>query len=166
VFKWTKQPKEPTVHMMNRREGVHMCFADYVTRILLTRLVGTWALLFGIVFTIGGFDRISTASFGTINRVPFAPASWGIPLALVGLVVLILALQPVTLDKRGHTERLIMQCGLFLMAVWNLTFAIAFLIEIFRVPVAAVSGPFAYGMNAAVCLVLMVAHRVWDSHAE
>lgn len=167
VSKWTEKRLPPLGGQIKvKRQAAPMCFADYMTRVMLTRLVATWGVLLGTFFTIGGYDRISSPTFGVIADVPFAPGSWGIPLALVSLVVLIMALQPLTLDRRGKIERRILQIGLFAMAVWNLSFAIAFLVEIFRTPIAAVSGPFTYGMNAAICLVLMVSHRVWDSHVD
>lgn len=149
-----------------KRAPAPMCFADFMVRVMLTRLIATWGVLLGAFFTLGGFERISGASFGTINRVPWAPASWGLPLAVVSLIVLIMALRPLVLDRRGHIERRILQVGLFCMAVWNAAFAVAFGIEIFRLEAAAITGPFTYGLNAAVCLVLMVAHRVWDSHVD
>lgn len=165
--KWLSQPQEPMVRKIRpRRGGIEVCFADYLTRVLLTRLLGVWGVTLGIAFTAGGYDRISSPTFGTIASVPFAPASWGIPLAIIGAVVLVMAFQPLTMDRRGHIERLILQIGLFCMAVWNASFAIAFSLEIFAVPIAAVSGPFTYGLGAAVALVLMVSHRVWDAHVE
>ena len=158
------QPRMKRVE--NKREGIHMCFADWITRVIMTRLIATWGILLGSFFTIGGFGRISGSSFGTVARVPFAPASWGIPLAIVSLIVLIMALQPLTLDKRGRYERMTMQIGLYLMAVWSASFAVAFGIEIFKNPLAAVSGPFTYGLNAAICIILATSHRIWDVHAH
>ena len=115
-----------------------------------TRIVATWGLVLGVVFTAGGPQRLLGPTFSVVATVPGAPATWGLPLAALGLLTLLgdLAHSP-------HTAR----AGLYLIAAWCAALGVGFVRAVQNDPHAAVTGPFTYGLIVALCVLFATGHR-------
>lgn len=123
----------------------------WITRgIIRTLAVG--CLMLGLAMIYGGAERFSGPSFATARLVPGAVYTWGGTIALAGAVVLAGIL--------AHWFRRIVITGLWLMAVWFMFFVVSLGLTTLLSPQAAVTGPFAYGMLATVCVVIAVAGMV------
>lgn len=132
-----------------RDDGVNPDTAVWAI-VALTRLAGSYALVLGVVFSVGGRDRMVGPSWQATLQVPGSPASWGVALAVIGVLILIGSLRVL---------RLRVVC-LWLSAVWHLFFAGSFLLPLIEgVRGAAVTGVIAYGLIAVIHVVLAVAQR-------
>lgn len=119
--------------------------------VALTRLAGTFAILLGIGFTLGGKSRMSGPAWTVVDRVPGTPASCGLILAALGALTLCGSLL-------GWQIRI---AGLWVIAVWYALFAVSFAIPLVQNrPGVAVTGPLAYGFFiAGAHVVLAVVQR-------
>jgi hypothetical protein len=106
-----------------------------------TRIVGTWASVLGAVFTAGGPERLMGPTFSVVAQVPGAPATWGLPLTVFGLLTL--------LGDLNHRPR-IAQAGLYL---------VGFVRAVQNDPHAAVTGPFTYGLIVALSVLFATGQR-------
>ena len=113
-----------------------------------TRLTATWAVLLGVAFTGGGTQRIVGPTWSGIASVPGAPATWGIPLAVLGVVALVGSLRDVRVPAVA---------GLYGIAVWCLAIMYGFARGVINDAHAAVTGPFTYALIAGLAILFAYA---------
>lgn len=115
-----------------------------------TRIVATWAFILGVVFTLGGPERLMGPTFSAVAQVPGAPATWGVPLAALGLLTLLADL------VRSRRPAVL---GLYAIAVWSMAIGVGFVQAVLNDPHAAVTGPFTYGLIVALSVLFATGHR-------
>lgn len=96
-----------------------------------TVLLGLFAVGIGVSTLLGGESRWADDIYEFALAVPGSPESWGVPILLIGLLILVAF-------YRGHPRRLAL--GLFLGGVWfvfmGVSFAVAFLQSVEVSPMA------------------------------
>lgn len=83
----------------------------------LVRGAGTLATIMGLNIIIGGAERWSSRSYATALQVPGAPASWGVVLAVFGLLA-------ISATFAGRAK--LVAISMYLLAAWALFFSLAF----------------------------------------
>jgi hypothetical protein len=119
----------------------------------ITRLIGTYAILQGIVIIIGGRERWSGKSFAVALTVPGAPATWGVVLMLCGLLTLLGTFVRVRLA--GPRVALVGTMGI---AAWCLFFAASLLLTALADHRASTTGIGTYLLFAILAAILAVAY--------
>lgn len=105
----------------------------------------TIALILGALIIIGGRIRWSSPSFETALTYPYAPASWGYIVGLIGLVGIVASLF-------GRLR--IVAVTLYVLAAWTFFFAISFIQTAAKNDSAATTGiPVYLGFAVGSCLL-------------
>jgi hypothetical protein len=144
---------------------------------LVTRLLGTWAIVYGALIFIDGTQRWADPVYQIINLVPGSPFSWGTLLIIGGLITMAGSLHrknfPLpnfrvtypTIDWIGWNPKLILHSmlvdwspaqvrnvGLYIIAFWTLVFGLALMITIF----AGLSIPLGLGSRDLLISIISV----------
>lgn len=117
----------------------------------MARLLGTFAVVHGVMVIYGGRKRWSSPLYEVAVSVPYAPLSWGLPLTLAGLLVMAASLAG---------WRRLTSVGLFCVAVWCAFFAFSFFTAAMSYDNLPFSVALTYGTFAVGGIVLSIAHRV------
>lgn len=111
----------------------------------------TIALILGVLIVIGGRARWSSPSYETALDYPYAPASWGYIVGLIGIVGLGASLA-------GRLK--IVAVTLYVLAVWTFFFAISFIQTAAKNDNAATTGiPVYLGFAVGSCLLGVIHWR-------
>jgi hypothetical protein len=121
----------------------------------LTRLLATFGVLQGLGIILGGPGRWGSPSLRVAMMVPYAPASWGVAIAILG----VLAIAGTFLARHRLTS-----LAMFGMSAWCLFFAIGLLVTVLREPKVSTTGVPTYFALAIVCCCLSVAYAQSRSH--
>jgi hypothetical protein len=121
----------------------------------LTRLMATFGILQGVGIIYGGPGRWASPSLQVAMMVPYAPASWGVAIAAMG----VLAIAGTFLSRHRLTA-----AAMFGMSAWCLFFALGLLITVLREPKVATTGVPTYFALAVVCCCLSVAYAQSRTH--
>lgn len=120
----------------------------------LARLICTYAIIQGAGIVLGGPQRWQSRGLATAMSVPGAPDSWGLALAILGVVGLVATFKP---HARWTAASLV---G---VAAWSYFFAITLGDTTVRDPHVATTGSPVYTLSACVACILAVAY--WRSRA-
>lgn len=93
-----------------------------ILNIFVTRTVGAWAVLSGMLIALSGVTRWHTNAYHTLNYMPGSPYTWGVLFIIAGILTIMGSITHVHLGK--ITLRNI---GLWLIAFWCLVFVIGFI---------------------------------------
>lgn len=123
----------------------------------LSRLWLTVAVVLGVLIIVGGRDRWSSSSFQSALTYPYAPASWGVALLLIGVGGII-----GSLFRRTRVT----SAALFGMSVWSVFFAMSFISTAATNPLAATTGiPMYLGAAVTSSVIAVAAWRVAPKRA-
>lgn len=119
----------------------------------ITRLIGTYAIVQGIVILIGGRERWYSKSFAVALTVPGAPATWGVVLMACGFLALLGTF--VRIRLAGPKVVLVGTMGI---AAWCLFFAGSLALTALHDPHASTTGISTYLLFAILSAILAVAY--------
>lgn len=117
---------------------------QWITRAFI-RTLGFGGLLLGLAMLFGGPERFSSPGFATARLVPGGVYSWGAAMVLAGGLV--------AFGVLADWQRRVVVAGLGLQAAWFLFFATSLTITTLQTTQGAVTGPFAYGTMATLCIL-------------
>lgn len=105
----------------------------------------------GLAMCWGGDERFGGPSFATARIIPGGASTWGLSLAIIGALVMV--------GSVGWQHPLLAAGSLGALSLWFGFFAYALAQATLQQENAAVTGPFAYTMLAALSLFLAVGRR-------
>lgn len=108
--------------------------------------VGVYAVVQGVGVCLGGIGRWQSPAFGVIRQVPGSPYSWGVPLAVCGLVVL-------TASLLGRFW--LKAAGLLGTSIWSFAFGSGAFSATMSSPVASTTGGPAYLLISVITAILI-----------
>lgn len=120
---------------------------QWITRGIV-RTLGCVGVALGVAMDWGGAERFSGPGFATARLIPGGVYTWGTSLAIAGFVVLV--------GVVAGWQRRIVALGLFLQALWFMFFAVGLAVTTASNPEGSVTGPFAYGGLAILCVIASV----------
>jgi hypothetical protein len=112
--------------------------------------MATYAIFQGVVICLGGSERWRGAALAVAMQVPGAPATWGVALAIFG----VLALGGTFLVKMHLTSG-----SLWLIGAWCMFFALSQFLVVVKDAHAGTTGVGTYGVLAVTAYVLAYAYR-------
>lgn len=115
----------------------------------LARLSLTFGVILGALIVIGGEPRFSGPSYASALTYPGAPTSWGVAVALFGLL-------GITASLLGRTRWV--SWMLYLCTGWALFFSYSLVQSAIESNTAGLTGPVIYTHFAISAVVLGVAH--------
>lgn len=107
---------------------------------------GVYAIVQGVWVCLGGIGRWASPAFGMIRQVPGSPYTWGIPLAVFGVVVL-------TASLLGRFW--LKAAGLLGISVWAFAFGVGAVGAITMSPTASTTGGPTYLVISVVTAILI-----------
>ncbi len=113
---------------------------------ILIRSIGLFLL--GVALCYGGPARFSAAGFASARAVPGGVYTWGVTVAVAGAVALV--------GVARAWQRLLVVSGMWLQGLWVLFFMISLTKTALASDKGALTGPVAYLMIAAECLLFAV----------
>ena len=119
-----------------------------IAAIFVTRSLGAWAALNGILIVLSGSERWHSHTYDILNRMPGSPYTWGAIGILVGLCIIIGSISKIVV--RGFSLR---NFGLWATALWSLTFAVGFFASAAFNPIS-LNAPSTYLLMCILCIFM------------
>lgn len=94
-----------------------------IVNIFVTRTIGAWSIVSGLIILIDGPRRWHTHIFDTLNHMPGSPQTWGIIAIVSGLLVIIGSTTGIAVTS----ELTLRNIGLWIVAAWCMAFVVGFL---------------------------------------
>lgn len=118
--------------------------------LLMTRLVGTYAIINGLGIIIGGRRRWEgNPALEAALSFPAAPASWGFVALSLGVLTMV----------GTFTRSSLAMYGCWGIAMWAAFFAFTLTVSAFASPAAATTGPPTYTLVALISIALAIPWR-------
>lgn len=143
------KPEEVPVRLPRNTElTIDPHVAQWAIRVI-TRIFAIYAVVVGCAIVVGGAPRFAGVSYRVALSIPGAPATWGVVIAVAGLVALTGSL----VGKPTLTG-----VGMAAAAIWSLLFASAFALTAWQYPEANTTAVWIYLSMSFVLFLLAAVH--------
>lgn len=113
--------------------------ASGIINIFVTRTIGAWAIVSGILIICSGKERWSGHAYDELNHMPGSPYTWGALFLIAGILVVVGSMMKVKVSRFS-----VRNAGLWLIAFWCILFVIGFIASMLVNPGVSLNIPTTY----------------------